>query len=208
MVDSTGALDNPLEYEALRDGLKPLRRPPRLVVQTHSCLGRVCGSRPGALDFRTPSACGGQVSAPAAGGCETRRRLQMSHAVVAKPMKSATLDHAAPSRSADYRVAASTRRQGVAGILAMMTFPGRIRAYENDEPLRGESSMSPPLGNLSGCRCSIASSSGSRGTSPTSTRGRLETPAGDYAPAGLPFLGRGSLDVGQQGHRVLAQRGP
>jgi hypothetical protein len=52
----------------------------------------------------------------------------MSQATVVKP--SAPHHRALPTRSAD-DYAAPVRRQDIAGILAMMTFPERIRAYKN-----------------------------------------------------------------------------
>jgi hypothetical protein len=63
----------------------------------------------------------------------------MSQATLAKPTETAATDRRAiPTSDAGAASATKPRRQDIAGILAMMTFAERIRAYEKESFTRQE----------------------------------------------------------------------
>ncbi len=63
----------------------------------------------------------------------------MSQATLVKPTKAATTDHPAPAANGAAATSPTKARpQGIAGILAMMTFAERIRAYEKETFTRQE----------------------------------------------------------------------
>lgn len=63
----------------------------------------------------------------------------MSQAALTKPTETAATDHRAPpSRGAGEVSATKIRRQDIAGILAMMTFAERTRAYAKETFTRRE----------------------------------------------------------------------